>query len=87
MAKTKSGFEFKIDKDRLDDWELIERMANISDEDPKGYMTMMIDILGNDQYVALKEHLRTKEGRVRITSMRREMDEIFGDVDFAEVKN
>lgn len=87
MAKTKSGFEFEIDKDRLDDWELVERMTSMDENDPKGYMQIVIDMLGADQYQALKDFLRVKEGRVRITSMKREMDEIFNHVDFSDAKN
>lgn len=87
MAKTKSGFEFEIDKDRLDDWELVERMTSMDENDPKGYMQIVIDMLGADQYQALKDFLRAKEGRVRITSMKREMDEIFNHVDFSDAKN
>lgn len=87
MAKTKSGFEFEIDKDRLDDWELVERMTSMDENDPKGYMQIVIDMLGADQYQALKDFLRAKEGRVRITAMKREMDEIFNHVDFSDAKN
>lgn len=86
MAKTKSGFTFEIDKDRLDDWELVESLVQMDEDDAKGYMDFVIGLLGADQYKALKDYLKKKEGRVRITSMRREMDEIFNSVDFDEVK-
>lgn len=77
-GKTKSGFEFNISDETLDDWELFE---DISEMDEKGGELKFIKaakrLLGQEQYESLKEFLRNNEGRVSATLMSETISEIF----------
>lgn len=74
---TSSGFRFKLDSDILDDWEILEKLKKIDDGDILTVMDVAPEILGEKQFQNLKNFLRKKEGKVRITSMITEIGEIF----------
>lgn len=79
IGTTGSGFQFRLEKEALDDWELIEDLTLVQDADnpnPGAVIRCLKRLLGNDQYILLKDHLR-KEGRVSAASMIHEMEEIF----------
>lgn len=73
-----NGFECKIKKEALDDWELIENLREVD----KGNVSAMVDVvpqlLGNEQAKALKDYLRDKNGRVSIEKMTGAVAEILG---------
>jgi len=74
-GRTKSGFEFEIDPDLLDDMEFIDLLAEASDNGlllPK----ILVFILGEEQKKALYEHLRGKNGKVS----RAKVDETAGEI-------
>lgn len=76
--KTTSGFEYEIVPEVLDDWELIEEMQEmVESNDPTKSVKIFKKVLGDDQYKALKEHLRKKGGRVKTSAMIEEFNEIF----------
>ena len=72
---TKSGFSFQIEESRLDDWELIEDLAEA--ENPIKVVSIAKRLLGADQYAKLKEHIRGEDGRVAATAMSEESESIF----------
>lgn len=75
----KSGFEIRIPDENYDDYELFEDLAAI-DEDPNniGKMVSVFKrLLGEEQYNALKEHMRQENGRIRTTQMEKVLREIF----------
>ena len=74
---TKSGFRYKIEKDALDDWELVEQISEM--DGLTGSVAVMKSLLGKEQYEQLKEHCRGPHGRVRATRMEEEMTEILND--------
>lgn len=70
-GKLSNGFEYKLEDDVLDDYEIFEKMCMI-DNDPDNtslIVEVFMDLLGADQYKALKGHLRTKSGRVSTVAM------------------
>lgn len=83
-GKTKSGFEFELDGDVLDDYELLENLNEVD----KGNMGKVVDVvdilLGQEQKERLKEHLR-ENGRVSAAKIMDEIAYILENVQ--EVKN
>lgn len=79
-GKTKTGFEFAIEDGALDDWELLEVLADIDDGKTQKIGTAIKLLLGADQANALKEHCRNDEGRVPTSAMMAEMGEIFAEL-------
>lgn len=74
---TSTGFEFELEEDVLDDYELLEILTKV-DEGNYGLVTKMVDILlGEEQKELLKNHIRAKSGRVSAKKMMEEVSEIF----------
>lgn len=73
---TESGFKFEFDENDWDDMEFIEIMAE-ADENPLKYPKMIERALGKEQKDKLYEHCRNDKGRVPVTAIRKEIDEIF----------
>lgn len=75
-GETKSGFEFEVNEEVLDDWEIIEKF----DEIQKGDIFKIIDvikmILGNDGYIKLKNHVKEKTGKLKTEDMQNEILDI-----------
>ena len=61
---TKSGFEFHIKDEVLDNMELVDAIAEL-DTNPTAISSVTRLLLG-DQKEVLYDHLRTKDGRVPI---------------------
>jgi hypothetical protein len=76
IGKTKSGFEFKISKARLENYELIESLSEV-DENPLLLPKTVNLLLGKEQAGKLKDHLRDKEGLVSTEKLTNEIMEIF----------
>lgn len=75
-GKTSTGFEYEIDDEVADDWEIVESYAEAEHGDNRASIMVLKQILGADQYNALKEHCRGKNGRVSGKMMGAEMEEI-----------
>ena len=73
---TKSGFEYEITDEVLDDWELFEVFAKID----RGNMTYIIEaakmLLKYEQLNRLKEHVKQQHGKVLASAMIEEIAEI-----------
>lgn len=65
-GKTKSGFEFVVEKDVIDDMELIDDLADADEGNPLAVSRVCKRILGEKQQKRLYDHLRTQDGRVPI---------------------
>lgn len=84
---TPSGFEFIIDRDALDDWELFEDLANVDAGDAAAIIRVVNRLLEKDDVARLKEHCRSeKNGRVSTAQMMEELKEIFAAAG-TQVKN
>ncbi len=75
-GKTKSGFEFEISKDVVNDYELVENLAEL-EENPLLLGKIVKQILGEEQTARLKDHVRNEKGIVPTDKMTQEIIEIF----------
>ena len=82
---TSSGFNYTLKKDNLDDYELLEVLAEIDAGKEQLYPKMIKMFLGEDQKEKLKEHLRNKDGKISTVAMFNEVSEIFSQA--KSVKN
>ena len=77
-GKTSTGFDFVIDENKADDWELLKKFRRID----RGEQGLVVDVaeelLGIDQLDKLEQHLKELNGRVSITGMLGEISEILG---------
>jgi len=84
-GKTTSGFEFEINRDKLDDMEFIDLLADLKDGDYLKFSRIADFMLGKDQKARLYEHIRKVHGQARISLFAEEMKEIL--LFNGEVKN
>jgi hypothetical protein len=78
-GKTRSGFEFSVDMDSLqDDWEYAELLGELEDHPEKQPRIMRVT-LGEKQYKSLKEHCR-ENGKISTTRMGKEIEDIFAEI-------
>ena len=75
-GKTESGFKFEISKDVINDYELVENLAQL-DDNPLILTTIVKQILGKDQANKLKDHVRNEDGMVQTDKMTKEITNIF----------
>lgn len=69
IAKLKDGFEVQISEDALNSWEFLELLSDI-DEGEYGLIVKAARLLlGKEGVKALKEHIRTKDGKVPADAM------------------
>lgn len=75
-GKTSSGFEYEIEKERINNYELLENISEL-DDNPLA-LTKVVDLLlGKDQIKKLKDHVRTEKGLVPTDKLSSEITEIF----------
>lgn len=74
-GKLGSGFEFKLDDDIFDDFELVELYAKVA-KNPIWVGDLAEKLLGAEQKKALIEHLRDANGKVRTTAVMKALEEI-----------
>ena len=76
-GRTKSGFEFEIDRSVID-MELLDELADMQ-ENPALTGRVLARLLGKDQKRALYDHIRDENGRVPIDKAAAELVDIFGE--------
>ena len=76
-GKTSSGFEYELDEAALDDYELLEDLCEMDEGNMAKMSSVMNRLIGTEQKERLKEHLRTENGRVPMSKMMIEIEEIF----------
>ena len=74
---TKSGFRYRLDKEKLNDWEILEMFADLDNNDVTKMVPLAKKLLGMNQYNALKKHCRNDKGIVQADKMNQEIIEIF----------
>ena len=72
---TSSGFTYQIDENVLQDYELLEAIAET--ETKTIMITRVVRLLLGDDIDKLKNHVRDENGRVSIEKMNVEITEIF----------
>ena len=75
-GKTSSGFKFEIAEGALDNYELVEALADI-ETDPLSVTKVVTLLLGKEQKEKLKDHVRNDKGVVTTTALMKEIEEIF----------
>lgn len=75
-GNTKSGFSYELDKERLNNYELLEAIEEL-EENPLVLSRVVNLLLGKEQTKKLKDHLRTDNGIVPTEKMSEEITEIF----------
>ena len=75
-GKTKSGFSYELDKERLNNYELLEAIEEL-EENPLVLSRVVNLLLGKEQTKKLKDHLRTDNRIVPTEKMSEEITEIF----------
>ncbi len=73
---TSTGFEYKLDDEVLDDWELLKLIKRIDNGESDLIVDLVPKLLGDEQAVELENHLIRLEEKVKISSMAREIGEI-----------
>ena len=76
-GKTRSGFEFRLDADVMNNMELVEELAAVDRGDIAILPKVLVTLLGNETKKALYDHIRTKDGRVPIDLLVEEVKQIF----------
>lgn len=69
QGKTEKGFEYLISDEAVDDFELLEDLAKISDGDPSSTVKAMARLLGEDQLKKMKDFYRSESGRVKASDL------------------
>lgn len=75
-GKTKSGFEFEIEEEVFDDYELLETLVEADNGDNMAIFKAIGLILSKDQKDRLKEHVRNEKGKVPASAMVAELMDI-----------
>jgi len=78
-GKTKTSFEYEIDKKILNDYELLEEIDNIG-KNPLIIIKLLKRLLKEEQLEKLKEHIRNEEGIVPLDKMEKELIDIFDGI-------
>lgn len=76
-GKTKTGFEYEINQENLDDMEFLE-LLNEVDTNPLLLPKLAVILLGEDGKKRLYEHVR-KDGRVPISAVSDILMDIFNN--------
>ena len=86
-GKTKTGFEFELDTELIDDYEVLEMYEDIKDTG-LGARKLLTRLIGEDGYNRLKEHCRKKDGTISAKRIGHEMNDIIStNVGDTEPKN
>lgn len=72
---TKTGFPFDISMERMENYEVVETIAEI-DENPL-VLPRLLKLLLGDQVAALKDHVRGEDGMVPTQKLMDEVRDIF----------
>ena len=75
-GKTRSGFEYSIDDELLDDFDFFESLCEIDNGQIGKVTTVITQLLGEEQKKKLKDHIRTEKGRVPASKMIEELMDI-----------
>lgn len=73
---TKSGFQFEIQEEIFDDYELLETLVDADNGDNMAIFQAIDMILDGTQKDQLKKHVRNEKGRVPASAMVKELIDI-----------
>lgn len=74
---TKTGFNYEINQNMLENYELIEKLGKL--ETNPLILPEILEMILGEQVPLLKEHVRDKDGIVNITDINNEIADIFAN--------
>lgn len=86
IGKTKDGFQWEISEEAADDWELLENISKLDNEDISVMSSVMDSLFGKEQKKRLYNHYRGENGRVSARKMLEVLGEVFHHAE-GSVKN
>jgi len=87
---TESGFTCEVDEEFLDDYEIVEAIADLAEIQTDGAaglagLKKLLDLmLGKEQKKKLIEHLRSIHGRAKTSEMQKEITQIIAGLGAAK---
>ena len=76
-VELKNGLRLEMEENVMDNMELVDVLADASNEDPLAVSRMIKLVLGNENKKKLYDALRTEDGRVPVTAVSDALKEIF----------
>lgn len=78
QGTTSLGFNFKLNREALDDYELLEMLGEMGNK-PWNMGKVLETMLGKEQFDNLKEFLKSqnKDKKLKVTDVMNTLDEIF----------
>lgn len=73
---TRTGFEFELSENSLNNYELIDALAETSGDDPLS-VTKVVNLLLGDQKKDFLNHCRAEDGTIPIIRVMEEITDIF----------
>ena len=64
---TKTGFNFELDDDVIDDYDLLLKLAEVDAGNLTGIDGIFNEVLGKEQKNELREHIKKVTGRKRVS--------------------
>ena len=64
-----SGLQLEVDLDVMDDWEVFELLREIDKGETGAIVDLIPMCLGEKQFKALKEHLKSENGKIKASDM------------------
>lgn len=77
-GKTKSGFNYEIDEEALNDYRLLKEIARV-EEEPLRFPFLLERLLTSEQEEKLLDHLEDEKGRVDPDKVMDEIKDIFSN--------
>lgn len=77
-GKTKSGFEFEIDEQAVNDMRVIDAMVEVEEGNLGGVSRLISLLFTKEQKKAFYDHLHLENGRVPLDTASKEIFEILG---------
>lgn len=77
---TKTGFEWEMEAERLDNWDVLEQLSEMSDGNLLVAPSFLNTILGPEGKKRLIEHCREEDGRAPTQKVLDEIFDIFNQV-------
>lgn len=75
-GKTKSGFEFEVDEETVNDMRVIDAMVEVENKNLGGVSKLISLILSPEQKAAFYKHIALENGRVPLDRATEEIFEI-----------
>lgn len=76
-GKTSSGFAYELPENAIDNMELIDALAETTENNPMAVSRVCRLFLGEGLRKRLYDYLRTEDGRVPIEALSNELGEMF----------